>query len=154
MGRPAVPTSIKIIRGNPGCRPLNQNEPTPPPADLTPPPSLQEVGIAKWNEVTQLLTRMGVFTQADRSTIERYCLIHEQWVVVAAHVRQHGMTQLTNTGYSQLTAEGTLFRSLPADLLKIEREFGMTAAARSSLKVQDAAGPADPLEAYIQAKGA
>jgi P27 family predicted phage terminase small subunit len=121
---------------------------------MTPPASLQEVGIAKWNEVTALLSRMGVFTHADRSAIERYCLIHEQWMLVVKHVREHGMTQMTTTGYSQLTAEGSLFKSLPADLLKIEREFGMTAAARSSMKVADAIAPADPLEAYIQAKRA
>lgn len=64
------------------------------------------------------------------------------------------MTQITQTGYSQLTAEGSLFKTLPADLLKIEREFGMTPAARSSLKVQDASAPADPLEAFVQSKGA
>ena len=150
MGRPATPTSIKILRGNPGCRPITDGEPTPPPADLSVPPSLSEVGIAKWDEVTSLLTRMGVFTQADRSAIERYCLLHEQFMQVVKHVRENGMTQLTHTGYSQLTAEGSLFKSLPADLLKIEQQFGMTPAARSSLKVQDAAAPADPLEAYIK----
>jgi len=154
VGRPPVPTAIKITRGNPGQRPINTDEPIPPAADLTPPDTLSEVGVGKWNELTALLTRMGVFTQADRSAIERYCLIHEQWMVVAAHVREHGMTQITQTGYSQLTAEGSLFKSLPADLLKIEQQFGMTPAARSSLKVADAAAPADPLEAYIQSRRA
>lgn len=154
MGRHPVPTAIKIARGNPGQRPINTDEPVPPAADLTPPDTLSEVGVEKWTELTALLTRMGVFTQADRSAIERYCLIHEQWMVVAKHVREHGMTQITQTGYSQLTAEGSLFKSLPADLLKIEQQFGMTPAARSSLKVADAAAPADPLEAYIQSRRA
>jgi len=154
MGRPATPTAIKVLRGNPGCRPINDAEPVPPPADMTPPDTLREIGIAKWMEVSSLLTRMGVFTAADRTTLERYCLLHEQFMEVVKHVREHGMTQITQTGYSQLTAEGSLFKTLPADLLKIEREFGMTPAARSSLKVQDASAPADPLEAYIQAKGA
>lgn len=154
MGRHAVPTAIKILRGNPGCRAINDQEPIPPSADPTPPLTLQEIGIAKWHELFALLTRMGVLTQADLTTLERYCLIYEQFMAVVKHVREHGMTQITQTGYSQLTAEGSLFKTLPADLLKIEREFGMTPAARSSLKVQDAAAPADPLEAFVQSKGA
>lgn len=134
MGRRPTPTALKVIRGNPGQRPLNDNEPIAPRADLRAPDGLGEVGKAVWEEIVPLLDRMGVFTQADRLTIFRYCLLQEEFAKVVAHVRDHGMTQLTETGYSQLTAEGSLFRTLPADLLKIEREFGMTAAARSTLK--------------------
>jgi P27 family predicted phage terminase small subunit len=154
MGRHPVPTAIKLARGNPGQRPINSDEPTPPPADCTPPATLSEVGIEKWVELTDLLTKMGVFTLADRSAVERYCLIHEQWMHVVKHVRENGMTQITQTGYSQLTAEGSLFKSLPSDLLKLEQQFGMTPAARSSLKVADAAAPADPLDAYIKSRRA
>lgn len=154
MGRPPIPTAISIARGNPGKRPINFDEPQPPPADCTPPDTLGDVGVEKWLELTDLLTKMGVFTLADRSAIERYCLLHEQWMIVVKHVRENGMTQITQTGYSQLTAEGSLFKSLPGDLLKLEQQFGMTPAARSSLKVTDAAAPADPLDAYIKSRRA
>jgi P27 family predicted phage terminase small subunit len=97
---------------------------------------------------------MGVFTQADRGVIERYCLMHEQWLHVVKHVQENGMTQLTQTGYSQLTAEGSLFKSLPAELMRIEQQFGMTAAARSTMKVSNAPAAEDPLEAYIKSRGA
>lgn len=154
MGRPPVPTSLKVLRGNPGQRPLNTSEPTPPAADTTPPPRLDGEALAMWNSIVPLLTNMGVFTQADRMVIERYCLMHEQWLHVVKHVKEHGMTQLTQTGYSQLTAEGALFRTLPAELMRIEQQFGMTAAARSTLKVDNATPAQDPLEAYIQSRGA
>ena len=97
---------------------------------------------------------MGVFTQIDRMTLTRYCLLSEQFEAVVKHVREHGMTQLTQTGYSQLTAEGALFKSLPAELLRIEQQFGMTPASRSAIKVTDAGTAEDPLEAYIQSRGA
>lgn len=150
MGRPAVPTAIKLVRGNPGQRAINESEPRPPAANLSSPPSLEGVAKEKWDEIVPLLHSMGVFTAADKNTIERYCQIFEQWVEVRKHVKENGMTQLTQTGYSQLTAEGSLFRSLPADLLKIEREFGMTASARSSMKVGNAETKEDPLEAYLK----
>lgn len=154
MGRPPIPTSLKVLRGNPGKGPLNTSEPKPPAADPTPPSGLSEYGLSIWNQTVPVLIRMGVFTQADRLTLTRYCLLHEQFDHVVKHVREHGMTQLTQTGYSQLTAEGALFKSLPAELLRIEQQFGMTPAARSAIKVTDAATPEDPLEAYIQSRGA
>lgn len=154
MGRPPVPTSLKVLRGNPGQRAINADEPTPPPADITPPARLGGAALDKWNEIAPLLSGMGVFTQADRSVIERYCLLHEQWLHVVKHVQENGMTQLTQTGYSQLTAEGSLFKTLPAELMRIEQQFGMTAAARSTMKVSNAAAPEDPLEAYIKSRGA
>lgn len=154
MGRPPVPTSLKVLRGNPGQRAINADEPKPPPADPSPPPRLEGPALDKWNEIVPLLSTMGVFTQADRGVIERYCLLHEQWLHVVKHVRENGMTQLTQTGYSQLTAEGSLFKTLPAELMRIEQQFGMTAAARSTMKVSNAAAPEDPLEAYIKSRGA
>lgn len=154
MGRHAIPTSLKVLRGNPGKGPLNTSEPKPPLADLTPPDGLSECGLDIWSQTVPVLNRMGVFTQADRLTLTRYCLLHEQFAHVVKHVREHGMTQLTQTGYSQLTAEGALFKSLPAELLRIEQQFGMTPASRSAIKVTDAATPEDPLEAYIQSRGA
>lgn len=154
MGRTPVPTAIKMCRGNPGQRPLNADEPTPPPADPTPPRLLDGLALEKWEEMAALLSRMGVFTQADRTTLERYCLMYENWVALVKHLKEHGATQITATGYSQVTAESVLEKQLRADLLAIERQFGMTPAARSSMKVSGAAAPADPLEAYIQSRGA
>jgi P27 family predicted phage terminase small subunit len=153
MGRIPTPTSLKVLRGNPGQRPINTDEPKPPAADLTPPARLDGPALEKWEEIAPLLASMGVFTQADRGIIERYCLLWEQWLYVVKHVKEHGMTQMTQTGYSQLSAEGTLFKSLPAELMKIEIQFGMTAAARSTLKVSGASAPDDPLEAYIKSRG-
>lgn len=154
MGRIPTPTSLKVLRGNPGQRPINEEEPRPPTADVAPPPRLTGEALAKWQEIAPLLASMGVFTQADRGVIERYCLMHEQWLHVVKHVQENGMTQLTQTGYSQLTAEGSLFKSLPAELMRIEAQFGMTAAARSTMKVSNAPTAEDPLEAYIKSRGA
>jgi hypothetical protein len=43
-----------------------------------------------------------------------------------------------------------LVKSLRSELLAIERQFGLTPAAMSSIKVSDAAAYSDPLEAYIE----
>ena len=153
MGRPPVPTSLKILRGNPGNRPISHAEPLPPAASPDPPPGLGEVALARWNEVAPLLLAMKVFTAADRPALERYCLVYEQWAKCHDHVREHGMTQVTQSGYSQVTAEGGMFKSLLGELLSFERQFGMTPAARATLTVPDAAAPTNPLVAYLQGRG-
>ena len=71
------PSILKYIRGNPSKEPLNENEPTPDLADeLHPPPQWLEGGaLQKWLEVTPVLLRMRVFTEADVETIARYCAL-------------------------------------------------------------------------------
>ncbi len=153
MGRHPTPTSLKVLRGNPGQRPLNADEPQPPPADPNPPAGLAGIALDKWDEMVDLLSKMGVFTQADRQPLQRYCLMYEQWLALEAHCKEHGWTQVTQTGYSQITAEATLIKSLRADMLAIERQFGMTPAARSSIKAPGASAPENPLAAYISRRG-
>jgi P27 family predicted phage terminase small subunit len=153
MGRHPTPTNLKIIRGNPGQRALNADEPQPPAASLTPPRNLEGLALEKWEEMSVLLSRMGVFTQADRHPLERYCLMYEQWTNLERHCREHGYTQVTQTGYSQVTAEATLIKSLRADMLSIERQFGMTPAARSTIKASGASTSENPLASFIERRG-
>ena len=154
MGRTPQPTTLKVTRGNPGKHQINDREPTPPRASLDAPAGLEGIALEKWAEMAVILSNMGVFTVADRGPLQRYCLNWEQWIKLESHVREHGATQVTSTGYSQVTAESTLARALRAELLAIERQFGLTPASRSSIKVSDAAAIADPLEAYIQSRSA
>jgi len=119
---------------------------------MTPPAGLSGVALEKWTEMTSLLSGMQVFTQADRHPLQRYCLMWEQWDNLEKHCREHGSTQLTSTGYSQVTAEATLAKSLRKELLEIERQFGMTPASRSSMKVNGAAASQNPLAAFAQSR--
>lgn len=152
MGRPAVPTPLKVIRGNPGNRPINSAEPVPPPATLDPPPDLTGFARERWIATAPILLAMKVFTAADAPALARYCHTYAQWDAARQHVEKHGMTQVTATGYSQITAEAGLFKSLSADLLVFERQFGMTPAARSSIKAPNAAAPKNPLVAYLESR--
>jgi P27 family predicted phage terminase small subunit len=152
MGRHPTPTALKLLRDNPGKRPINHEEPMPPPCDMTPPAGLTGLALEKWDEMTKLFAAMGVLTQADRHAVQRYCLMWEQWHNLEAHCREHGSTQITSTGYSQVTAEATLVKSLRKELLEIERQFGMTPAARSSMKVTGASAPQNPLAAFAESR--
>ncbi len=97
------PTELKKAEGNPGKRPLNQNEPTPPemPALMaqTPPKHLTDVGQTKWLELAKLLGSQRILTVMDaesRYALRRlYSLLdrlstRERLVLVLRHIE--GMT--------------------------------------------------------------
>lgn len=86
-GRKPKPTQLKLITGNPGKRPLNQDEPkycdSIPPCPL----DLDEVGRRTWDEKSRIMHDAGVLTEADGHTLALYCRIWSQIVLLAAEVQ-------------------------------------------------------------------
>lgn len=132
MGRrgPAPqPTALKIARGNPGKRPINEREPVPVPGEITSPPShLAGRSLEKWNELFPILQGMRIFTPADAETLARYCILWEQWLVFVGYVRD---------GTVSSPPAATMCLKLSPLLLRIEQEFGLTPSARSNLIALD-----------------
>jgi P27 family predicted phage terminase small subunit len=86
---------------------------------------------------------MRVWTAADRETVGRYCQLHELHARYVAECRAGGDRMVTKTGYEALTPAATMLTKLGASLLSIEKEYGLTASARSNIS---AAGPEEPDE--------
>ena len=57
-GRKPVPTYLKILRGNPGKRPLPENEPTPEPG-ATMPDWFSPAAAAHWPTMAESLKKRG-----------------------------------------------------------------------------------------------
>ena len=132
------PTIIKIAKGNPGKRALNQSEPKPPSDDIKPPSWVTGVSLEKWEEVVPKLVGMGVMTNADIDTIVRYCTMHEGYVKYLDQVRR-GLDVLVirddkgKVKYMQITPAATMLSKLSASMLRIEQEFGLTPSSRSGI---------------------
>lgn len=75
-GRPTKPTKLKILTGNPGGRPLPENEPQPT-GEAVMPAWLPDYpkAVAVWNEVAPRIQAMGLLTDADQETFARYCTL-------------------------------------------------------------------------------
>ena len=60
------PTALKVLRGNPGKRPLNKREPEPP-TDNPPhcPDHLDDVAKVEWNRLVAIVTQMWILSEAD-----------------------------------------------------------------------------------------
>ncbi len=75
-GRKNTPTALKVITGNPGNRPLPDDEPEYTP-DIPKRPAWLKGKVARreWKRVTKLLSDAGVMTIADGNSLAMYCYI-------------------------------------------------------------------------------
>jgi P27 family predicted phage terminase small subunit len=62
-GRKPVPTHLKILRGNPGGRPINRNEPKPQPRRPSCPAWLSPEAKKAWRFLVRELEDMGVLAK-------------------------------------------------------------------------------------------
>lgn len=89
-GRRPQPTALKVLRGNPGKRPLNVDEPTIAPADPSfdnPPAEIaDDLGAAtEWRRVAPILRAAGLVSATERAALTALC---QQWSrYLAAHTQ-------------------------------------------------------------------
>ena len=76
------PTAKKKLHGNPGRRPLPENEPEPRMEDGIPgaPDHLDALGKKEWDRMAAELYPIGVMTVVDRTALEAYCSEYSKWV--------------------------------------------------------------------------
>lgn len=151
MGRrgPAPkPTALKIAAGNPGKRKLNDAEPLPPQGEIAPPDYISIEARRHWERIAPVVIAMRTLTTADVDAFARYCELLERYSVLRAFVWKKGAAGTSyrvtdDTGkklrYIAELPQAAELRQVHRLLLQLEREFGLTAAARSRIQVE--AGP-------------
>lgn len=149
-GPPPKPTILKLVAGNPGGRALNASEPIPPPMPLAfepggpaPPPWLEGEAIQVWRHLVPRLSAIGLARSLDEYALGRYCQLLVMWVEVSAFLKKNGPTYPVRAdpvngrpgrviGVRPWPQQSMVPR-LNRELMAIEREFGMTPAARSRI---------------------
>ena len=100
-GRKPKPTALKILEGNPGKRPINENEPIPPKGTVKCPTWLEPEAKKEWKRLAPSLEAMGVLTQADLTAFAGYCQAYARWKEAEEFISQHGSIFQTPSGYVQ-----------------------------------------------------
>jgi len=143
MGRTASPTSLKIIKGNPGKRALPQNEPEPAPisADTPAPKEIEGMPDAcwAWSDILPRLCNMQVMTEADIPMLVMYCEAYADEKSAVAQMGETGAVQVAASGHAQVSAWYTVRKDARALRLKILGLFGLSPSDRT--KVQKIAAP-------------
>jgi P27 family predicted phage terminase small subunit len=142
-----MPTHLKVLRGNPGHRPLPAHEPQPTLFVAPPPPPAYLGGDAaqEWNRVAAELARMSLLAESDTSVLAAYCQAFARWRAAEAALAEMAkrdpllgglMVRTANKTPMQNPLVGTAARAA-SDMVRYAAEFGLSPSARARI----AAGP-------------
>jgi P27 family predicted phage terminase small subunit len=149
MGRPRLPSAIKMARGTyrPDRAAHNEAQPLGKPTCpswMTDPDARKE-----FRRLVKLLGEMGLIGAADANLLTRYCIAWVRWrrivQTLAANPGAEVATFKDETGKIkavQVSAFHSIARSLSEELSKAESALGMSPAARSRIEVAATPPPA------------
>lgn len=148
-GPPPTPTPLRLVKGNPGHRPLPENEPQPEQVPPEKPDWLGEVASKEWDRITYELAALGLVTRLDRAALVSYCRAWAAVVKLEKCIDVDGWRVATGNGGWKRNPDVASLNEAWRRIYAMAAEFGMTPAARSRI---DAPGrkPADPLEELSQ----
>ena len=164
-GRRPLPSKVKDLRGRPGKRPVNENEPEVPSGDPDMPAGLSEAAQKEWHKLLHVLRPTRVLTIADGLNLAAICYTYDVFMQANEDVKTFGV-QIKHPvmGRKGTDEEGTVVgyiaKKNPAvaianEALKTMKsymvEVGLTPASRSKLHVEKEK-PVDPADAYFQKK--
>lgn len=141
-GPPPKPTALKILRGNPGKRRLNTNEPQPEVGLGGPPEWLLPAAVEEWNRVAPELVKLKVATLIDESALAAYCQAFAHYLAAEEAIAREGMT-ITLYGESgneravQPSPYIAISLKMQEKMRQFGGQFGLMPAARSALHVEN-----------------
>lgn len=149
-GRKPKPVELKILEGNPGNHPLNDERPKPAPLAPRCPSWLSRRAKAEWRRVAPELETLGLLTTLDMAALASYC---QAWARVEQCTRvldREGLTYESRRVSEDDDGEATvtvLIKARPevameqryiATAMRLCVEFGMTASSRGRMVVPGA----------------
>jgi P27 family predicted phage terminase small subunit len=139
-GAKPVPTQLKLLRGNPGRRPISEGLRPEQSANVPePPPFITGYAADEWWCVATELHRLGVLTKVDTATLAAYCFSYGQWRDAAELIASmqgdpaRGMVIRTQFGGAAENPLLSIARKAAHDMVRFGNEFGLTPAARSRI---------------------
>jgi P27 family predicted phage terminase small subunit len=147
-GRKPIPTHLKVVRGNPGKRPLNENEPTPEgPAEM--PEYLSPAAREHWPIVAKQLEDAGVLTSIDVHALALYCEAFARWRNALAEVARSGPVYTTPQGFAMQSPHLSIANKAQEQMTKLLIEFGMTPSSRTRV-TKAPKDEQDPFKAFVK----
>lgn len=146
MSRPPEPTALKVLKGNPGKRPLNKAEPQPSRSALRAPAWLP-AGKARqfWREIAPLVDRLGVMTEADEQALAMLCDALATYVAARSVLRTEGSTYWMGKVLTP-RPENAIANNAMGQAIKLFDRFGLNPAYRAKLRIEPEVDE-DPLDA-------
>src|SRR3979409_359558 len=98
-GRRPKPTRLKTLAGNPGKRPLNEDEPRPEAAIPDCPAELRPMARKEWERLIVELCALRLLTHLDRAALAAYCGAYALWAEATEAIQKYGSLIKSPTGF-------------------------------------------------------
>jgi P27 family predicted phage terminase small subunit len=134
-GRKPVPTHLKIVRGNPGKRKLNKNEPLPI-GDLVDAPAwMTEMQKQGWNYAIENAPK-GLLKKLDRSVLVSWAIAEDLHRRASEMVEKFGiLTKAPNSGAPIQSPYLPVVNKQAMIMLKAAELLGFSPASRSRVQI-------------------
>ena len=150
-GRKPTPTTLKVLNGNPGKRPLNEREPQPLVGVPMRPDWLDAEAQAEWDRIVPELQAMRLLASADRAALAAYCTAWSRWVQAEEQVRKFGpIVKSPEKGFPMKSPYLSIADQALENMRKLMVEFGLTPSSRSRIRIP-ADADADELDQFLEA---
>jgi P27 family predicted phage terminase small subunit len=140
-GRRPKPTRLKMLTGNPGKRPLNEDEPRPDANIPECPPELGPVARAEWDRLVGELASLRLLTNLDRAALAAYCGAYALWAEATEAIQKYGAMIKSPQGFPIQSPYLSIANRQAEIMMRIASEFGFTPASRSRISAPAASGP-------------
>lgn len=151
-GRKPVPTTIKLLRGNPGRRPLNDAEPKPPVKLPPPPPELSDAAKKEWRKTGRKLVAMGVMTELDGPMLAAVVVPYTRFLEMQGLLAKSSVLLKRSDGTLYINPLVRIARECQEQFTRALAEFGMSPVSRSRVKATPPEA-VDPLADYFGETG-
>lgn len=132
-GRKPKPTSLKLITGNPGHRPLNQNEPNPKKTIPACPDCVQGEARKTWRRVSKKLFNIGLLTELDDMALALLCQSWAEYLEASSKLRETGMLVKSPNGHPMMNPYLMIANQAIKKVRALLTEFGMSPSSRSRI---------------------
>jgi len=150
-GRPPKPTRIKVLQGNPGKRPLNQDEAKFETTMPKCPTHVKREARREWKRVSQELFDAGLLESVDRAALAAYCIAYARWVAAIKEMDGESLTLATESGYQYPNPLLSIAKAASEEMRRYMADFGMTPSSRSKVTARKQK-EADPFEEWARKK--
>lgn len=148
-GPAPTPTTLKLVHGNPGKRPLNKREPRPELGRPTCPSWLPREAKAEWGRITSQLEAMKLLHKIDRGLITAWSVCWAQMHDATVQIDAEGYVTETEKGnLIQHPMVGVRNRAI-TQMLHLAQQFGLSPSARTRIQVGNQEAAQTPLQEII-----
>jgi len=149
-GRKSTPTSLKLLNGNPGHRPINQDEPKPQPRLPRAPQHLSEAAKKEWTRAGRFLLQLGLISDLDLAAFAAYCTAYGRWVEAEQALQTYGVMVKSPNNFPMQSPYLAVANRAMDQMRSLLSEFGMSPASRTRVSASPLDDEEDEFEAFMR----